>query len=123
MLTRLDLRGVRGDVRDHLPRPAAPGAGPADAVRAILDAVRDRGDEAVFEFSARFDGLDRGPLRVPPERCNAALASLPGPVRSALEEAHDAVIAYHRHQVAALHESWHNGIRLRAIEVLSLIHI
>ncbi len=117
MLTRLDLRGVRGDVRDHLPRPAAPGTGPVEAVRAILDAVRDRGDDAVLEFSARFDGLDSGPLRVPPERCRAALESMAAPVRTALEEAHDAVAAYHRHQVTAAHESWHNGIRLRSIEV------
>ncbi len=117
MLTRLDLRGVRGDVRDHLPRPAAPGAGPTDTVRAILDAVRERGDDAVLEFSARFDGLAEGPLRVPPERCEAALQALTPEVRNALEVAHDAVASYHRHQVGAPHESWHNGVRLRALEV------
>ncbi len=39
MLTRLDLRGVTGDLSAVLPRPPAVDEGPVAAVRAILAEV------------------------------------------------------------------------------------
>jgi histidinol dehydrogenase len=117
LLTRLDLRGVGTDVGPRLPRPAAPGPGPEAVVREILAAVRAGGDAALREYAARYDGLADGPLRVPPERCRAALAALPHDVRAALEVARDAVVAYHRSQLVPAHETCWNGVRLRAVEV------
>ena len=56
----------------------------ADDVRAILDAVRERGDDAVREFTARFDRAELGDLRVPPEQIAAATGALDPPVVEAL---------------------------------------
>src|SRR5687768_936025 len=64
-LNRLDLRGIDGDLRHHLPRPGSGGDEPVTVVRAILDDVRARGDEAVREYTARFDGVELDALRVP----------------------------------------------------------
>jgi histidinol dehydrogenase len=60
---------------------------PADVetdVRAILHAVRERGDAAVREFTARFDGAELGDLRVPVERLDAAPGTLESEVLTAL---------------------------------------
>jgi histidinol dehydrogenase len=59
----------------------------ADDVRAILDAVRERGDEAVRELTLRFDGADLGDLRVPPDQIAAAAAALDPEVLEALRVA------------------------------------
>jgi histidinol dehydrogenase len=57
-------------------------------VTEILDAVRNGGDEAVLEFSRRFDSADApAESRVPPERLDAALRELDSDVRRALETA------------------------------------
>ena len=55
----------------HIPRPR-PGGGearPEDDVRAIVQQVRLRGDEALIEFTQRFDGVPLTPerIRVEPE--------------------------------------------------------
>ena len=66
MLTRLDLRGVDGDLRPRLPRPHDREVAPIDAVREILAEVRKRGDAAVREYTQRFDGVVLDDLRVDP---------------------------------------------------------
>jgi histidinol dehydrogenase len=48
--------------------------------------VRERGADAVREFTARFDGVERDELAVPVEATHAALAVLDPAVRAALEE-------------------------------------
>lgn len=58
-----------------------------DAVRPVCDDVRDRGDAAVLDASARFDGVRPPALRVPTEAIAAALAALDPTVRDALTEA------------------------------------
>jgi histidinol dehydrogenase len=55
-------------------------------VRAILDRVREDGDAAVIELTAKFDGIDltEGGLRVDPAEMADAESALEGPVREAL---------------------------------------
>ena len=67
MLTRLDLRGRTGDeLATALARPDADGGdGPLEAVREIIADVRKRGDEALRDLTARFDGVQLEDLRVP----------------------------------------------------------
>jgi histidinol dehydrogenase len=75
-------------------------------VAAILREVRARGDEAVLEYTRRFDRLavDRAAqLELPRAELDAAAASLPAAQREALEAAADRVRHYHRHQLA---QSW-----------------
>ncbi|MCE1185689.1 MAG: histidinol dehydrogenase, partial [Rhodocyclales bacterium] len=76
------------------------------AVTDILHAVRTRGDEAVVEFTRRFDRLDAadmGALELPRADLEAALASLSPAQREALEAAAARVRSYHERQRL---ESW-----------------
>ena len=75
-------------------------------VREIIDAIRQRGDDALVDCATRFDGadcatvadlaLDRGSL-------SRAWESLPGAQRQALEEAARRIERYHR---AQLRSAW-----------------
>ncbi len=69
-------------------------------VETILAAVRDQGDAALLDFTARFDGQRFAPqeLMVPPEAVAKALVSLPSELRLALETAHGRIEAFHRQQ-------------------------
>ncbi|MDQ6936054.1 MAG: histidinol dehydrogenase [Actinomycetota bacterium] len=95
MIRRIDLRGdpaVRGaaDVRTRY-RAAVPRAdfdieAALETVQPICDDVRQRGAEAVREYSARFDGVEQTDLRVPASALETALSALDPEVRSSLEE-------------------------------------
>ena len=99
MLTRLDLRCDGGPVAGRLPRPGPASQGPLEAVRAIIAEVRERGDDALRELTARFDGVRPGSLTVEPAEIDEAAARTPAEVRDALAAAVDNVAAYHRHQL------------------------
>ena len=99
MLQRIDLRGMSGELSDHLPRPVVPSDGPVDAVREILTAVRERGDAAIREFTVRFDGVRVVDPRVPVTDLVAALDRVSPDVRAALEAAAASIEAYHRAQL------------------------
>lgn len=72
----------------------------AQKVDTILAAVREQGDAALLDFTARFDGqrFTAQDLLVPPEAGAQALASLPAELRLALEAAHSRIEAFHRQQ-------------------------
>jgi histidinol dehydrogenase len=73
----------------------------------ILAAVRQRGDQALIEFTNRFDARDVGDVReleIPPDIVSEALAGLPAAERDALELAAERIRRYHQHQKQA---SWH----------------
>jgi histidinol dehydrogenase len=93
MIRRIDLRrtGARhqDDVPDYrtvVPRADTDVAGTVEVVRPIVDAVRQRGLEAVLEYSSRFDGVQQEDIAVPPEAVAGALRELDPAVRAALEE-------------------------------------
>ncbi|MGZ6993893.1 MAG: histidinol dehydrogenase, partial [Acidimicrobiia bacterium] len=65
MLSRLDLRGPDADPRVALAAASAVADEPVALVREIIDDVRRRGDTAVRELTARFDGAAIDELRVP----------------------------------------------------------
>jgi histidinol dehydrogenase len=98
VLQRLDLRGIDGDLRARLPRPAAQVEPPIDEVRALLADVRERGDEALRELTARFDGVEVDELRVPPAHVEKAVELIAPEVRAALEVAHANITRYHQAQ-------------------------
>jgi histidinol dehydrogenase len=98
VLRRLDLRGVEGDLRGRLPRPAAQVEPPIDEVRALLADVRARGDDALRELTARFDHATIDALRVPSSEVKAALDACEPGLRVALETAHQNITAYHQAQ-------------------------
>jgi histidinol dehydrogenase len=102
VLSRLDLRGA-ADLRGRLPRPSVAGdeAAVVRAVREILASVRDRGDAAVRELTARFDGVEVDELAVPPADWKRALDSIAPALRAALEEAAGTIEAFQRAEAAA----------------------
>jgi histidinol dehydrogenase len=69
-------------------------------VAAIIDDVRGRGDEALAEYSLRFDRIDlpRLGVRIGDNEIGAAVAACEPKALAALELAHERVIAYHRRQ-------------------------
>lgn len=86
----IDLRGARltrAFLRGALPRPEVDVHAALDSVTPIIEAVRERGGEAVLEFSERFDGLRPSALTVPEKVLDRALETLDPAIREALETA------------------------------------
>lgn len=97
-----------------MPYVAADVEQPVDAVREIIDQVRTRGDEALRELTARFDGVESDRIRVPTSEIDAALDAAPVELVEALTVARDSVRAFHETQ---LHGDVHferNGVVIRA---------
>lgn len=69
------------------------------AVAPILAAVRERGDAALREYAARFDGFAGGELAVPREECEAALAAMPAAFLDAVDVASRNIEDYARAQL------------------------
>lgn len=93
----LDLRGRRDDARQLVGRPDADLAAVHDDVRAIIEQVQERGDDALRELTARFDGVDIDELVVPQARLDEALDRLGAELRSAVERAIGQVRRFHEH--------------------------
>ena len=82
-----------------LERPAqAVGEQVTAAVAEVLDAVRERGADAVVGYTERFDGVRPTSLRVPPHVLEAALDTLDDGVRAALEISIERARAVHADQ-------------------------
>ena len=89
MIRRIDLRGADRstvDYRAAVPRAEFDIEAATHAVQPIIDAVRDRGQEAIAEFSERFDGVRVDNLRVPAAALTKALDELDPAIRAGLEE-------------------------------------
>jgi histidinol dehydrogenase len=115
MLKRLDLRGAGTDVAAHLPRPTLGGEEPVAAVRAILADVEARGDAAVREYTARFDGVDLVTARVDREAAEAALARTDPAAVEAMTVAAARITAFHETQRVADHTHRNGGITVQAL--------
>ena len=70
-------------------------------VQTIIDDVRIRGDEALAEYTAKFDGHAPGEddWRISPEACREAFDALQPDLRAALELAAQRIRDYHRAQL------------------------
>ena len=80
-----------------------------ERVAAILADVQQRGDAAVLEYTARFDGLnapDLAALELTQAELHAAFDSLPEGQKTALTEAAARVRSYHEAQKQATGQSW-----------------
>jgi histidinol dehydrogenase len=75
----------------------------------ILGDVQQRGDAAVLEYTARFDGLNAGnvaELELSQADFKAAFDAIPEAQRKALQDAERRVRSYHEAQKKACGESW-----------------
>ena len=71
------------------------------AVESILTDVRARGDEALLEYTNRFDDRDASieDLEIPMAALEAALVAIPAELREGLEHAATRVHNYHEKQI------------------------
>ena len=94
-------------------RGRAADAAVAEAVATLVADVRSRGDAALREQAARFDGVSLEALEVPREAWDRALAELDPAVRDALHQAADAIAGFHTAQLPApLEVELRPGVRL-----------
>ncbi|MFC4000836.1 histidinol dehydrogenase [Prauserella oleivorans] len=101
MLNRTDLRGrvpSPVELRARLPRAEMDVDAALHQVRPVVEAVRDRGVEAVLEYTERFDHVRPRTVRVPAAELDRALAELDPDVRDALEESIARARAVHADQ-------------------------
>ena len=90
MLRTLDLRGSSPpDYRDVLPRAEFDVDAAVERVRPIVQAVAERGAEALAEYSAAFDRVVPESFRVPQQELKTAAARLAPDVRAAFAQAID----------------------------------
>jgi histidinol dehydrogenase len=75
-------------------------------VAPILDEVRHRGDDAVREFTRRFDGaeIDPSQFRISPEEMDRAVKGMPDDLREAIEVSIANIRKFHERQIEA--PSW-----------------
>ena len=73
-------------------------SGVSDAVRDILADVEARGDEALFEYSRRFDGAELDCLEVSRQEIDAAYNAMDPEFIAVLERAAENIRAFHRHE-------------------------
>lgn len=83
-----------------LPRRAGSDPATRAAVAAILEDVLARGDQAVREYTSRFDGVDLAPAdwELPHAAWQGSLERIDPALRAALNRAADRVREYHQHQ-------------------------
>ena len=86
MLKTLDLRGRVLDYRSVMPRAALDVEQAVERVRPICEAVAERGQAALREFSAQFDRVVPEHLRVPAAALAVAEAGLQPELRAAFVE-------------------------------------
>lgn len=72
-----------------------------EGVRTILERVRGKGDDALKEMAAEFDGVALTEIEVPRERWAAALDAMDREIREAWERAARNIRAFHEAQIPA----------------------
>jgi histidinol dehydrogenase len=80
-----------------------------DAARRIVADVRERGDEALLEYTERFDGVRPDPIRVPPDEIAAARAALSPEIGGSFGVAIENVRLFHEREMDRPFETSRNG--------------
>ena len=66
-----------------------------DAARSIVEDVRERGDDALLEYTERFDGVRPDPIRVPTEEIERARSALSPELEESFMVSIENVRAFH----------------------------
>lgn len=80
-----------------------------DAARRIVADVRDRGDEALLEYTERFDGVRPEPIRVSLEEIEKARTALGGDVEESFRVAMENVRFFHKREMDRSWETSRSG--------------
>ncbi|MEM9823495.1 MAG: histidinol dehydrogenase [Bacteroidota bacterium] len=89
------------NLQQLLQRPLQEAVNLESAVAEILEAVKDRGDEAIKAFSLKFDQVALDSLRVSPSELAAADALVEDQLKTALQIAKKNIEQFHQHQQTA----------------------
>lgn len=76
---------------------------PEAAVQQILADVRQRGDEAILDWTEKIEGIRPESLTIQPDEIEAAYQSIPGDLRQALHFTAERIRAFHQKQPS---QSW-----------------
>ncbi|MCU0411536.1 MAG: histidinol dehydrogenase [Bacteroidetes bacterium] len=90
---------ARAAIRELLARASGSSTGDMDSVRTICRDVKERGDEAVREYSRRFDSVSVEEFVVPRSYLESSLAEISSELRQALETAAANIRAFHAAQM------------------------
>src|SRR5215212_1062723 len=74
-----------------------------ESARGIVEDVRDRGDEALMEYTRLLDGVRPDPMRVPGKEIERSRASLPADLEESFLIAFENVRAFHERE---MHHQW-----------------
>ncbi|MGB3682380.1 MAG: histidinol dehydrogenase [Rubrobacteraceae bacterium] len=111
MVKRLDAREM--DPKEAITGLRRPGGFRSreirDAARNIVEDVQARGDEALLEYTERFDGARPGPIRVPQKEISRARQSLSPEVEESFGVAIENVRAFHKREIDRSWETSRNG--------------
>ncbi len=104
-LLKTSERGFDAALKKIVERNKSNGAGVDETVAAIVRAVREKGDRALFDFTRRFDGvkIDRRSVEVAKREVAAAWKEVPSRNLRTLRLAARRIAAFHRRQVE---KSW-----------------
>ncbi|MGB3634008.1 MAG: histidinol dehydrogenase [Rubrobacteraceae bacterium] len=80
-----------------------------DTARSIVEDVRSRGDEALLEYTERFDGVRPEPIRVAAEDISAARKGLSPELEESFQVAIENVRLFHRREMDRSWETSRNG--------------
>ncbi|MFD1553200.1 histidinol dehydrogenase [Putridiphycobacter roseus] len=69
-----------------------------NAVRQIMLDVKQKGDLAIFQYNAKFDGVNLDRLIVSPKEIEAAILTIPNQLKAAIEVARKNITAFHQSQ-------------------------
>jgi histidinol dehydrogenase len=100
ILRRRSLRDY--DLPDHVVKRSVDLFGepvmPEEAVRRIINSVRESGDRALRAWNLKIDGAETSKLLVSPEEMEAAVKAISPDLRGALELASERIRAFHQKQ-------------------------
>ncbi|MCI1480149.1 MAG: histidinol dehydrogenase [Eggerthellaceae bacterium] len=83
---------------DHLQRTSAFNAGALEAATNIVSRVREEGDAALRDLTAKFDGVEIEDFRVSQEAIDAAIAQIDPHLQKSLAQAARQIRAFHERQ-------------------------
>lgn len=79
-------------------RPTATLEAMMPTVKTIFDAVKKTGDQALIEYTLKFDQVDCTSFQIPAETISEAKAKIPEPLLKAIGQAHRNITAFHSAQ-------------------------
>ncbi len=117
MLTELDVCGnAEESMFEILPRPFLKENNEdiVMTVRGIIEEVREKGDEALYEMTQRFDGSRPKTLSVKKPEMELALEQISPELRVALEKAAENVRSYYSKHDLSSHETTRDGMTIKS---------